>query len=720
MRYHPRSIVVPPRASPTMLPRIDDLFDRLPAGVVIHGPRGRIVSANQLACRLLGHSHIELIGAESTANVWHFVDDDGTPIPPSEFPVNRVLRSLEALSDQVVGVPGLPDGKVRWLLCNAYPEFDDKDELMHVVVCFTDCTALKYAEQSMQQAEERLRLVLQGSTDAPWDWNLLTDEAYYSDRWREMLGHPPGPQTGDGGFWIRMAHPDDQARLAAFIPDLLAGHDQKFAIEFRLRHRDGHDVPVLARGYVLRDAQGKAVRMSGTNTDLSERRKTEQHIYDLAYLDHLTGLPNRRLLLEKLEQVLRCSRASGRFGALLFIDLDNFKLLNDTLGHDSGDQLLRQVADRLRSVAPDQRLLSRFGGDEFVLALEDLGQTAAQASARAAETSRVILQLLAKPHALPGKMCFSTPSIGIAVFGGGIDQVDALLKHADLAMYRAKADGRNTMRLFDPAMLADAEREASLQESLRLALAQDQFVLYCQPQFDRAGQLCGAEVLVRWQHPERGIVAPNEFIGLAEKSGLIVPLGQYVLEESCRALARWAGDPVLGALKLSVNVSVHQLRESDFAQTVAKVLTLTQARAGRLWLELTESVFAENPEALIERMQALRDQGVQLALDDFGTGYSSLSYLQRFPLTALKIDRVFTHELLASPSGTPVIDAIVVLARKLGLQIIAEGVEYEVQRDYLLDCGCDALQGYLLGKPMPLASFENLYGKRATGAKNQP
>jgi len=295
-----------------------------------------------------------------------------------------------------------------------------------------------------------------------------------------------------------------------------------------------------------------------------------------------------------------------------------------------------------------------------------------------------------------------------------------LLKHADLAMYRAKADGRNTMRLFDPAMLADAEREASLQESLRLALAQDQFVLYCQPQFDRAGQLCGAEVLVRWQHPERGIVAPNEFIGLAEKSGLIVPLGQYVLEESCRALARWAGDPVLGALKLSVNVSVHQLRESDFAQTVAKVLTLTQARAGRLWLELTESVFAENPEALIERMQALRDQGVQLALDDFGTGYSSLSYLQRFPLTALKIDRVFTHELLASPSGTPVIDAIVVLARKLGLQIIAEGVEYEVQRDYLLDCGCDALQGYLLGKPMPLASFENLYGKRATGAKNQP
>jgi len=710
MRYQPRSFLGIHHAGFSRLPRIDELFDNLPAGVVIHATDGRILSANRMACRLLGHSRAELTGSESTGTVWTFLHDDGTPVLPSEFPVNKVLRGRGRVADQVLGVPGLPDGRIRWLICNAYPEFDSNNELRRVVVCFTDCTELKYAEQSTQKAEERLRLVLQGSTDAPWDWDLLTGDLYYSDRWWEMLGYTPGEHPADPGLWTRLAHPDDQARLAAFMPELLNGERQGYGVEFRLRHRDGHYVPVLSRGYVLRDANGSAVRISGTNTDLSEQKRTEQRIYELAFFDHLTGLPNRRLLAEQLDGALARSRESGQYGALLFIDLDNFKLLNDTMGHDCGDLLLRQVADRLRKAVRDGGLLSRFGGDEFVLALENLGQSTGEACARATGAAGRISAHLVEPYPLPGRTCSSTPSIGIALFGGAVDRVDTVLKHADLAMYHAKAEGRNTTRVFDPAMQAIAEHQASLYDALRQALSDRRFVLYCQPQFGRDRQLCGAEVLVRWLHPERGIVGPNEFIGVAEESGLIIPLGKYVLDESCRLLARWAAHPVLGKLKLAVNVSVHQLRDADFPQVVAAALATSQASADKLWLELTESVFAGDTEALIERMHELRVQGVRLALDDFGTGYSSLAYLRRFPLAALKIDRSFTHDLLAAPDEAPIIDAIVAMARKLKLQVIAEGIEHEAQRAYLLGCGCDAFQGYLLGVPMPVDDFERIYG----------
>ncbi len=718
MRHHPRSPSPHTHRAPGKLPRIDELFDNLPAGVIIHATDGRILSANHLACRLLGHSHTELVGAESNGTVWQFVHEDGSDMRPSDYPVNRVLRSGENLPDQVVGVPGLPDGRIRWLLCNAYPEFDEHEDMLRVIVCFTDCTALKYAEQSMQKAEERLRLALRGSTDAHWDWDLATGNLYYSERWWDMLGYAPGELPADAGLWTRLAHPDDQARLASLLPGLLDSHRQGYGVEFRLRHKDGHYVPVLSRGYVLRDADGNAVRIAGTNTDLSERKKAERRIYELAYFDHLTGLPNRRLLVEQLEQALaRCARG-GRFGALLLIGLDNFKLLNDTLGHDSGDLLLRQAAERLRGLAQGGNLLSRFGGDEFVLVLDDLGQSIGAARAGAADSARAVQKLLAEPCRLPAGSGAITPSIGIAVFGGGVDRVDTVLKQADLAMHRAKADGRNTLRFFGPDMQAAAERQAALHEALREALTQRHFVLYCQPQFGRDGRPCGAEVLVRWLHPQRGVVGPNEFIAAAEASGLIVPLGRYVLEESCRALARWAADPQLGKLKLAVNVSVHQLREADFPQTVAEVLAASGASPAKLCLELTESVFADDTEALIERMHQLRAQGVQLALDDFGTGYSSLAYLRRFPLAALKVDRSFTHDLLLTPHEAPLVDAIVAMARKLKLQVIAEGVEHETQRDYLLRCGCDALQGYLLGMPVPIEEFERIHGGVLTPKNN--
>jgi diguanylate cyclase (GGDEF)-like protein len=457
------------------------------------------------------------------------------------------------------------------------------------------------------------------------------------------------------------------------------------------------------------------LRVSGTNTDLTERKLTEQRIYELANFDHLTGLPNRRLLIEELDKALARSQRSGRHGAVIFLDLDNFKLLNDTMGHDFGDMLLRQVAGRLQHTLRHCDQLARLGGDEFVAVLEDLGDDVHEAVTEAQHVLEKLQSALGQPYYLDERLFLSTPSMGVALFDGVVTDIETLLKQADLAMYRAKSEGRNTARFFDPGMQAEAEQQAALERALREGLAEHQFVLFCQPQFCSKGRLVGAEVLVRWRRPGGELLGPDEFIGLAESSGLIVPLGRYVLEESCRALARWRSDRTLGKLELAVNISAHQLRSADFAATVTGILRDTGAPAASLCLELTESVFAENAADIIDGMRTLCDQGVHFSLDDFGTGYSSLSYLRRMPLTALKIDRSFVHDVHLDPDAAPVVEAIIALARKLKLDIVAEGVEHEAQRSFLVAGGCGTLQGYLLGRPVPIWEFEQLYSSAGIG-----
>jgi diguanylate cyclase (GGDEF)-like protein/PAS domain S-box-containing protein len=695
--------------------RLDDLLDHLPAGVVVHGADGRIVSVNRRAWELLGRPEDDLIGTEASAAAWSFVRSDNTIMPASEFPVNQVLATGEALSELIVGVPATLPEPVRWLICNAYPERDGAGWIQRVVVCFTDCTKLKTTERRLRKSDERLRLVLQGSTDAPWDWDFVTGEVYYSDRWWNMLGYQPGELQADDATWTNLMHPDDQPRLADFLNRLLAEPREGYSVELRLRHREGHYVPILSRGFVLRDAAGKALRISGTNTDLTERKLAEQRIYELAYFDHLTGLPNRRFLVEELDKSLARSGRSGQFGAVLFLDLDNFKLLNDTMGHDVGDTLLRQVSERLGRSLRHSDQLARLGGDEFVIVLEELGHAAGEAAAEANHVVRKLLDALAQPYQLSGRPFSNTTSIGVALFDGARTDIETLLKQADLAMYRAKAEGRHCARFFDPSMQAAADRQAALESALRDALSMHQFVLFCQPQFSSKGRLVGAEALVRWRRADGVLVGPSEFIGVAEACGLIGPLGQHVLHESCRALARWRSDSVLRKLKLAVNVSVHQFRAPDFAAAVANILDVTGAPAARLCLELTESVFAEDIQALTHKMCELREQGLCFSLDDFGTGYSSLAYLKRFPLSALKIDRSFVHDVHVDPSAAPIVEAIIALARKLKLEIVAEGVEHEAQRKFLAKGGCYALQGYLLGRPVPIEDFERIYSAAGGG-----
>ncbi len=695
--------------------RLDDLLEHLPAGVVVHDVDGRILHANRLACELTGRSLAQLRGTRSDGKAWQLLCADGSPMQAKQFPVNTVLRTGRQLSQQVLGVRDTETDPVRWLICNAYPERDEGGVLRRVVVCFTDCTALKEAEQSLQKSEERLRLALLGSTDAYWDYDLVKNEIHYSQRWWTMLGYQPDELGCHTDLWLELMHPEDRPELLRFWKDLLEGDRETYSVEWRLRHLDGHYVPVLSRGFVTRDARGRALRVSGTNTDLTERKQAEQRIYELANFDHLTGLPNRRLLVEELDKALARSQRSGCFGAVIFLDLDNFKLLNDTMGHNFGDMLLRQVAERLRHTVRHCDQLARLGGDEFVLVLEDLAEESREAVSEAQHVVEKLQSSLAQPYYLDGRLFLSTPSMGVALFDGGATDLETILKQADLAMYRAKSEGRNTARFFDPGMQASAEHQAALEHALREGLSAHEFVLYCQPQFSSAGRLVGAEVLVRWRRADGALLVPDDFIGVAESSGLILPLGQYVLDESCRALARWRADRTLGKLELAVNISAHQLHSADFTGRVAGALLETGAPPDKLCLELTESVLAHNVAEVIERMRALCKQGVHFSLDDFGTGYSSLAYLKRFPLSALKIDRSFVHDVHLDPDAAPIVEAIIALARKLKLDIVAEGVEHEAQRSFLVGGGCGTLQGYLLGRPVPIWEFERTYSSAGFG-----
>ena len=441
--------------------------------------------------------------------------------------------------------------------------------------------------------------------------------------------------------------------------------------------------------------------------EVAERKQIEDQVRQLAFSDPLTGLPNRRMLMDRLEQALIAACRHGRQDALLFIDLDNFKTLNDTLGHDKGDLLLRQIATRLVACVRQGDTVARLGGDEFVVLLQDLSGNALQAGAQVQVVASKLLSTLGQPYELDGHGHHSTASIGVTLFGGTErESIEEPLKRAELAMYQAKAIGRNTLRFFEPEMQTTVTARAKLEAQLRQAVARKQFLLHYQPQAGSDTGTTGAEALVRWQHPERGLVLPGEFIAVAESSGLILPLGHWVLESACKQLAAWATRPGLAHLSMAVNVSARQMRQTDFVQEVISILESTGANPALLKLELTESVLVDNVEDIIVKMNALKAQGVGFSLDDFGTGYSSLAYLKRLPLDQLKIDEGFVRDVLVDPEDAAIAKMVVALADSLGLAVIAEGVETQAQRDFLAALGCSNYQGYLLGAPMALTQFE--------------
>jgi diguanylate cyclase (GGDEF)-like protein/PAS domain S-box-containing protein len=483
------------------------------------------------------------------------------------------------------------------------------------------------------------------------------------------------------------------------------------------RRKNGEEFPEWLSITAVKDSNGEVTNYVGTFADITDRKAAENEIAQLAFYDHLTGLPNRRLLLDRLRHALAGCARNGRYGALLFFDLDNFKVLNDTLGHDVGDQLLVEVASRLQSCVRQSDTVARLGGDEFVVVLEDLdGSDGEQLAAMQAEALAVKAQaVLCQPYLLDisvngearGKRSHHcSSSIGITLFDGMPVTVEELMKRADTAMYEAKALGRNTLRFFDPDMQAVVTAHAALEADLRKAIAERQFLIHYQAQVDSSGHVIGAEALVRWQHPTRGLVHPTEFIPLAEDTGLIQTLGHWVLETACRQLAAWAARPATAQLTLAVNVSAQQFRHKDFVDEVLAAIADSGANPQRLKLELTETQLVHNVQEIIEKMLVLKAAGIGFSLDDFGTGYSSLTYLKRMPLEQLKIDQSFVRDVLMDTSDAAIARTVVALARTLGLGVIAEGVETGLQRDFLARSGCHAYQGYYFSHPLPLNEFE--------------
>lgn len=472
------------------------------------------------------------------------------------------------------------------------------------------------------------------------------------------------------------------------------------------RRKNGEVFPQWLHITAVSDEDGRLTHYVATITDITQRKAAEDQIRQLAFYDPLTGLPNRRMLMDRLQHALASSARNGSCGALLFIDLDHFKNLNDTLGHDKGDLLLQQVAQRLINTVRQEDTVARLGGDEYVVMLEGLDTAREAAALQATTVGSKIVEALNAPYRLAGHEYHSTPSMGLALFSGNEATIDELLKHADLAMYQAKSAGRNGLRFFDPQMQASVTQRAELEADIRQGILMGQFLLHYQAQVDAQGCTMGAEALLRWKHPTRGMVSPAQFIPVAEESGQILSLGSWVLETACAQLVEWAKIPAMADLTLAVNVSSRQFRQQDFADYVLGLLDYTGANPTRLKLELTESLLAENLDDVITKMSALRARGVGFSLDDFGTGYSSLAYLKSLPLDQLKIDQSFVRDVLDDPNDAAIAKTIVALAHSLGLAVIAEGVETQAQRDFLLENGCSTYQGYLFSRPLPAEQFE--------------
>ncbi|MCQ8127730.1 bifunctional diguanylate cyclase/phosphodiesterase [Methylomonas rivi] len=591
-------------------------------------------------------------------------------------------------------------GDWRWILDHGVPIHDEKGAFAGYIGSAFDITERKQAE-----ADFRIAATAFESQEAM----VITDPRAVILRvnktFTESTGYSAEEAVGQNISILKSGRHDRE-----FYADMWRSlmNNGTWQGEIWDKRKNNQVYPKWLTITAVKDETGKVTHYVGTHIDISDRKAAEDEIKNLAFYDPLTQLPNRRLLLDRLQQALATHARKQVFGALFFLDLDHFKNLNDTLGHEKGDQMLRQVADRLSSCIRECDTVARLGGDEFVVMLKELGAKSAEAAVQAEIIGEKILQALNKTYRIDGYEHHNTSSIGATLFSDQSIGTDELLKQADIAMYQAKAAGRNNLRFFDPAMQASIIARTAMEQALHEALDAKQFRIFYQPQVDAEGSIDGAEALLRWEHPKQGMVPPANFIPLAEETGLILPLGHCVLEHTCEQLVKWSRQPKLAELTVAVNVSIRQFRQEDFADQVLAVLAKTGANPARLKLELTESILALDLPDIKSKMGRLKTQGVTFSLDDFGTGYSSLAYLKQLPLDQLKIDRSFVRDILDDANDAAIAKMIIALAASMGLQVIAEGVETAPQKDKLFALGCFNYQGYLFGKPLPIEQFEAL------------
>ena len=681
----------------TALSERASLLDSLGEGVYGVDTAGRCTFINPKALEILGWERAEVIGRDAHA-LFHSHRADGSLYPSADCPIHRTL------------VDGQRRQGEEWFIRRSGESFpstflvtpiDRQKRRQGAVVTFRDISEQRHADEMMRIAaiafETQEGMVV---TDAR-SRILRVNEAF-----TRVTGYTAEEAVGNTPAMLKSGRHDE-----AFYQQLWATLQQsgRWQGEIWNRRKNGEIYPEWLSISAVQDTQGKTTHFVSSFLDITQRKEAEEQIEFLAYFDPLTQLPNRRLLNERLQKLLAASGRHRRYGALLFIDLDNFKTLNDTMGHAVGDSLLIQVAQRLRQSVRAGDSVARLGGDEFVVVLEELSSDIHEAIAQVRRAAEHMLESLGRPYELGEITHHCTASIGAVPFRDSGESIAGLLKAADMAMYKAKEAGRNAVRFFDPAMQTEIEQRAALERDLRQALAEGQFQLHLQAQADRDGNTFGAEALIRWQHPQRGTILPGDFISLAEETRLILPIGQWVLAEACRQLACWQQEPATAGLSLAVNVSAVQFRDNAFVDNVAQVLKESGVRPELLKLEITESVLLENTGEAITRMRELKDRlGVGLSLDDFGTGYSSLSYLKQLPLDQVKIDRSFVRDIDSNPNDAAIADAVIALGRAFKLKVIAEGVETLSQRDALLARGCHAFQGYLYGRPVAGEDFRPL------------
>lgn len=597
---------------------------------------------------------------------WHYLRKDGSTVP-----VELSLSPLRAADGSIHGYLGVSE----------------------------DISLRKQAEQELRIAatafETQEAMVI---TDAQ-SHILRVNRAF-----TEVTGYSPQEANGKNPSMLKSGKHSEQ-----FYRDMweILSRQGYWQGEIVNKRKDGEMYPERLVITAVTDANGRITNYVATFSDISEHKKSEEAIFNLAYYDALTNLPNRRLLFDRTNQLLLSMAERKSHGAMLFIDLDNFKELNDTQGHETGDLLLIEVGRRIQSCLRPEDTVARLGGDEFVVLLHELSEAQTEAAAQAEWMAENIRRQINLPYSIKNREYRSSPSIGINLFHDHGTTLEEIFKRADSAMYQAKRAGRNAIRFFDPEMQAVMESRIFMESRLRAGIPSELRV-HLQPQVNTEGQIFGAEVLVRWQFEGKGLLPPNEFIPLAEDTGLIVNIGEWVIQEACNQLKVWQAKPATAQLTLAVNVSAKQFRKSDFAESVRRVIVATGIRASGLKIELTESLLIDDIESVIEKMNTLREIGVNFSLDDFGTGFSSLSYLRRMPLDQLKIDKSFVSDLQGDPQNAAIARTIVALARSLDLDVIAEGIETEGQLRSLEGYGCHRFQGYHFAAPVPIHEFETL------------
>jgi diguanylate cyclase (GGDEF)-like protein/PAS domain S-box-containing protein len=666
--------------------------------VLIDRATMRFVDVNSTACRLLGYSREELMEMG----------------PQHVLPVSR--DELERSYDELIANPSRASGMNTVYRCkdNTLLPFESTRRVLRsgdryiIAAISRDIRERLAAEEALRRSNERFNLAVRATNDVIWDWDLATDELWWNENFSRVFGYPP-EQHGTGKFWKACIHGDDRERVVKAIHDLLDSGGENWSDEYRFMRSDGSYAHVLDRGHAVRDASGRAVRMIGAKTDITMRKEAEEKLAYLAQFDSLTGLPNRHLFRDRLMHSMARAKRTGNAMAVLFIDLDRFKLINDTLGHGAGDRLLKEATQRLQSCVRSSDTVGRFGGDEFGAVVTDLAKPA-----DASVVAQKIIEALARPFNLDGHESYVTASIGITLFPTDGGEAGTLIMNADAAMYRAKEQGRNTYQYFTREMNERAMQRVKTESALRRAIERNEFLLHYQPKVRIAnGEVCGFEALLRWQHPERGLVPPLEFIPVLEDTGLIVPVGEWVIGEVCAQIRRWQ-DAGFRPPAVAVNLSARQFQQKGLEDTVGAELRRSGIEPALLQFELTESLLMKEPETAARTLRGLKKLGVMLSVDDFGTGYSSLSYLKRFPIDALKIDRAFIRDVTVDPDDAAITFAIIGLAHSLKLSVIAEGVETRDQLRFLEMHGCDEMQGFLFSRPVTADECERMLREKRT------